>query len=302
MSDLSFERCDVYVTEPHRGERLDVFLAKSFPDISRSTIQQHIEQGLVAVNGSVSKKRFLVTPGDLVVFHLLPPSIPDISPEPMSFHVLYEDEDLFVIDKPAGLVVHPAPGNPRGTFVNGLLSYCKDIECLDPIRPGIVHRLDKDTSGVLIAVKTKKMLWDLSKQFQDRSVEKEYLAVVVGSFTERMEVRKAIGRDLVHRKKMMVRDDCKESSTDFIPLKIGKEVSFVRAIPHTGRTHQIRVHLQYLGFPVLGDAVYGRSEINEKHRALRQLLHCHRITFFHPRTQQRMTIEASIPKDILPYT
>ena len=245
----------------------------------------------------------------------LPPPQPlHALPEEMSFDILYEDADLFIINKPSGLVVHPSPGNRTGTFINGFVAHCKDLSCDDPIRPGLVHRLDKDTSGVLLAAKKPEILAALSLQFQERTVCKEYLAVVTGRMERSVCVDEPIGRDPVHRQRMAVVAEGKKAKTDFVPegppfcltpypqrggcIQFARDCTLVRATPYTGRTHQIRVHLALLKMPILGDSVYGFRSVNEMWGGPRQMLHCWSIAFAHPRTGKEMVVQAPIPKDM----
>lgn len=214
----------------------------------------------------------------------------------MQFDILYEDEFLLAINKPPGLVVHPAPGNWEGTFVNGLLALCHIADNTDPIRPGIVHRLDKETSGVLVAAKSTPILNALCKQFHDRTVLKEYLAIVEGTCTGSHEVRGAIGRDQRHRQKMTIRLDGKEAFTQITALASCQNLSIVKAMPHTGRTHQIRVHLASLGFPVLGDSLYGKKPCGQ---IPRHMLHCAQICLVHPISHSTLVLKATIPNDML---
>lgn len=287
------------------GLRLDLFLAQQL-SISRASVQQWIEQGLVHVNGEARPKRFFVQAGDGVSFCPPEPSVSHVIPEQMLFDILYEDGELFVINKPPGLVVHPAPGNRSGTFVNGFMAYCHDLQCTDPIRPGVVHRLDKDTSGVLVAAKTPGTLAHLSRQFQERLVTKEYVALIVGHMAESVRVAEPIGRDPRNRQRMAVVSSGKEAETEFFPcgkpFRIGrqytKDCTLVTAKPRTGRTHQIRVHLASLGTPVLGDALYGGTDSVVKEWRIRQMLHCRRLGFIHPKTGESVVVEAPIPKDM----
>lgn len=299
MMDMLHEGCwqTAVVTAQHAGLRLDVAMTKLF-SLSRTSLQRQIEEGVVFVNGHVQKKRYLVVEGDLVAFCPTPEQPSHLTPEPMAFELLYEDDVLLMINKPPGLVVHPAPGNRSGTIANGLVAYIHDLECQDPIRPGIVHRLDKDTSGVLIVAKTLGALKDLSRQFHDRLVHKEYLAIVAGCCTEPMHCSAPIGRDPRHRKRMAVIEGGKPAQTDIFPLCQLESHSLVKAAPHTGRTHQIRVHLATLKYPVLGDSLYGRREINERMNVKRQLLHCSQMTFTHPVTNNEMTVQAPMPNDM----
>ena len=305
-----FPHDQVVVPPECSGLRVDVALTRLL-DLSRASLQRYIEEGLVHVNGQPCKKRSLVTTGDLLVVNLPPPASSHVEPEEMSFDILYEDADLFIINKPAGLVVHPAPGNREGTFVNGFVAHCKDLECEDPVRPGLVHRLDKDTSGVLIAAKKPEILAALSRQFQERSVQKQYLAVIVGRLERPVCVDKPIGRDPRHRQQMAVIANGKSAKTEFVPegapFQLGqgrgcvqspRDCTLVKAIPYTGRTHQIRVHLASLGLPILGDSVYGLRPVNEMWNGSRQMLHCCCIAFVHPRTKREMSIQAPVPEDM----
>lgn len=310
-----FPHHQVVVPPECSGLRVDVALTRLL-DLSRASLQRYIEEGLVHVNGQPCKKRLLVATGDLLSVCLPPPSPSHVTPQKMVFDVLYEDADLFIINKPPGLVVHPAPGNRDGTFVNGFVAHCADLMCDDPIRPGLVHRLDKDTSGVLIAAKKPEILAALSEQFQERRVRKEYLAVVVGRLEHPVCVDKPIGRDPVHRQRMAVLENGKPAKTDFSPespsfplipygsqgrgcIQSPRDCTLVTAIPHTGRTHQIRVHLAYLGVPVLGDLVYGIRSVNEIWNGPRHMLHCRSIAFAHPRRGEEMVIQAPIPEDFV---
>jgi 23S rRNA pseudouridine1911/1915/1917 synthase len=308
-----FPHRQVVIPPECSGLRVDVALTRLL-DLSRASLQRYIEEGLVHVNGHPCKKRLLVAAGDLLVVHLPPPPPSHVTPQEMKFDVLYEDADLFIINKPPGLVVHPAPGNREGTFVNGFVAHCSDLECDDPIRPGLVHRLDKDTSGVLIAAKKPEILSALSEQFQQRRVHKEYLAIVVGRLEQPIGVDKPIGRDPVHRQRMAVVANGKSAKTEVVPegppfrltpyeakgrecIQSRQDCTLIKAIPHTGRTHQIRVHLAWLGVPILGDSVYGIRSVNEMWNGPRQMLHCRSIAFTHPRTGEEMVIHAPIPED-----
>jgi len=252
-----------------------------------------IELGRVRVNGSLEKKRYVVSSGDTIAFELIEEEPLHLGAESMDFEILYEDEWLFVVNKPPGLVVHPAPGNRSGTFVNGLVAHCGEILSDDPIRPGIVHRLDKETSGVLLAAKSQEVVRALSRQFHDREVEKEYYAIVVGEMREEVNVSFPIGRHPKERKKMAVVEGGREASTIFFPMAVANGYTFVRAIPYTGRTHQIRVHLAEIGFPILGDSLYGKKRGIE-----RQMLHCSRMGFTHPHKKEWMVCSAPMWGDM----
>lgn len=285
------------VSEEKSGIRLDRVLVDLFPELTRTYAASLIDEQQVFVNGVLQKKRYLVDSGDYITLSLPPPISSMITPEKMDFNVLYEDEDFFVINKPPHLVVHPAPGNRRGTFVNGFLSYLEPAAFDDPIRPGVVHRLDKDTSGVLLAAKNREALYAVSKQFHDRQVEKEYFAVVFGECAEYRDINEPIGRDSRNRKKMAILENGRASRTEVWRLKSSLGYSFVKAHPYTGRTHQIRVHLRSLGLSILGDDLYGQKEINSKW-GVRQMLHCGSLRFMHPKKKTMMHIKASFFPDM----
>ncbi|MGL5627094.1 MAG: RluA family pseudouridine synthase [Candidatus Rhabdochlamydia sp.] len=277
--------------------RLDVLLSMRFPEQSRSYFQFLIKQGYVLINQNVVKKREKPKPGDEIEVHFqITPEI-DLTPESIDLEILYEDEHLIAINKPAGMVVHPAPGHHQGTFVNALLFHCKQLESDDPLRPGIVHRLDKDTSGILIAAKTRQAHAGLIDLFAKRKIEKTYLAICIG--TPRCGlIDVPIARHPYRRKEMTVCLQGRESKTFCEVLAQNGSLSFVKLQLLTGRTHQLRVHLKHVGTPILGDETYGNATINKKFSTKRQLLHAHFIKFFHPITQQNLSITAPIPEDV----
>lgn len=277
--------------------RLDALLSLRFPDKSRSYFQFLIEQGYVLVNGKTIKKRERTKPGDEIkIYFQITPEI-DLTPESINLEILYEDEHLIAINKPAGMVVHPAPGHHRGTFVNALLFHCKQIDCGDPLRPGIVHRLDKDTSGILIAAKTRTVHAGLTDLFAKRKIEKTYLAICIGVPKESL-IDMPIARHPFRRKEMTVCMQGKTSKTLCRVLAQNHSLSLVKLEPLTGRTHQLRVHLKHIGTPILGDEIYGNAIINKKFSTRRQLLHAYFIKFFHPITQQIFSLTAPIPEDL----
>ena len=282
----------IFVTESEETVRLDKLLAQRYPDHSRTYFQYLIEQGFVLLNGERAKKRMIPEEGDEIeVCFQLTPEI-SLEPESIPLEIIYEDEHILAINKPAGMVVHPAPGHWSGTFVNALLGYCKELPTQDPLRPGIVHRLDKDTSGVLIAAKTLEAHQKLIEKFALRTMEKTYLAVCVGSPKNGM-ISAAIGRHPVHRKEMTVIPDGKEAVTHVQVVAIGNRLSLVLLKPKTGRTHQLRVHLKHLGTPILGDEVYG-SPVS----GLRHMLHAYKLSFTHPITLAPLHLCAPIPADM----
>ena len=290
-------RREFIVKATDAGVRLDRFLANSANEFSRSRIQTLIREGFVTVNGDVPRAREIVRAGDRIV--LVEPAVQavDLFPEKIALSVLFEDNDLIVINKPAGISVHPGAGRKRGTLVNGLLSHCKNLSGIGgEERPGIVHRLDKETSGCLVVAKNDFAHLDLSRQFAARTVEKIYLALVAGKLRRGSgTIVAAITRHRVHRKKMTIaREGGREARTDFKVLRTGREASLLECRLHTGRTHQIRVHLQHLGHPILGDIVYGRRHAGNFSR---QMLHAWKLAFDHPRTKERMHFEAPVPED-----
>lgn len=290
------------VTEGEAGERLDKLLHRHFEGrYSRSYFQHLIDEGLVLLNGSPVKKRIQPQIGDEIeVQFALTPEI-TLASEAIDLSIIYEDDDLIVVNKPAGMVVHPAPGNWSHTFVNALLYHCGQIECeAGTLRPGIVHRLDKDTSGVLVAAKTLQCQQKLSALFASRQVTKEYIAVCYGIPPEG-EIATLIGRHPIHRKEMAVGPHGK-MAVSFVTV-LGKEshLSVVKVSIATGRTHQIRVHLKHKGSPVLGDLVYGVPSANRTYKVHRQLLHASLLQFKHPITGELLELKAPIPEDMLPF-
>lgn len=278
--------------------RLDQILTKRFlGHYSRTYFQSLIQEGLVLVNGAPVKKRLKPEAGDEIEIEFVLNRAIDLSPEPIAFDILYEDDDLIAVNKPAGLVVHPAPGHWSGTFVNGLLYHCHiELKNRDDLRPGIVHRLDKDTSGVLIAAKHAECQRRLVDAFAKREVVKEYFALVYG-YPSQLLVDAPIGRSPKNRQKMGVVPSGKPARSHIRVLQKGKELSLVEVGLETGRTHQIRVHLSWIGTPILGDPLYGSAEVNRRYLATRQLLHARRLKLFHPMQGHSLEFEAPLPAD-----
>ncbi len=290
------EETDLFlVPKEESGQRLDKLLSKRFEDKSRTYFQYLIEEGCVFLNGKRVKKRTIVSANDEIeLFFLATPEI-SLEPENIPLEILFEDEDLLVVNKPAGMVVHPAPGHWTSTFVHALLFHCKELRATkDNVRPGIVHRLDKDTSGCLLAAKTENAHRKLIQQFHNREIEKEYLAIAIGK-TPSLTLSAPIGRHPVRRKEMCVLEDGKEAITQFELLFDLDPICLVRARPKTGRTHQIRVHLKHLSTPLLGDPVYGKKS---SIAAARQMLHAHTLSFLHPMTRVPLKLQAHIPEDM----
>lgn len=292
----------IIVEESEAGERLDKILARRFDGIqSRSYFQMLIEEEQILLNGSPAKKRLKPSVGDEIQIHfILTPEI-GLTPEAIPLDILYEDDHILAINKPAGMVVHPAVGNWSGTFVNALLYYCQQKGSFLPesgaLRPGIVHRLDKDTSGVLLAAKTASAQQGLVNLFSSRKVHKEYLAICIGN-PGNLEMSAAIGRHPVHRRLMtVVETGGKSALTLCKTLAHNNFFSLVHLVLATGRTHQIRVHLKHQGTPILGDSTYGSTTSNTKFGVERQLLHAERVSFIHPITNQFLEIIAPQPLD-----
>jgi 23S rRNA pseudouridine1911/1915/1917 synthase len=298
----------VYVaTEDSRGRRLDRFLQMELPGHSRAFLQKLIEQGNVLVNGKPCKPSYRVHTGDKVSVEIPPPRPLETRPESIPLDVLYEDDDIIVVNKPAGMVVHPAAGNAEHTLVNALLHHCRGkLAGISGVqRPGIVHRLDKGTSGCLVVAKTDPAHQSLVAQFKARSVKKIYRAVCWGTFTKTSgTIKTDIGRSAHDRKKMSASPARgRPSHTDYRVLKQLGQLALVELILHTGRTHQIRVHMAHIGHPIIGDTTYGRarspvSGLQSPFSVARPLLHAYKLGFTHPRTAKFMEFEAPIPEDI----
>jgi len=280
------------------GVRLDAWLAEAVPEHSRARWQGLIREGRVTVNGESVKPNCKLRIDDCVRWTVPGPVEALPQPEEIPLDILYEDRDLIVINKPAGLVVHPAAGHDTGTLVNALLHHCTDLAGIGgEKRPGIVHRLDKDTSGVMVIAKNEAAMNSLARQFKERETEKEYLALVRGEPSPPGgTVETTIGRHPVHRKKMAVNvRGGRGAVSRYEVLKNFGEVSLVRVRIETGRTHQIRVHMAHIRHPVIGDTVYGR---NSSVKAPRQMLHAARLSLTHPATGRRLTFEAPLPADM----
>src|SRR3984893_11987819 len=277
--------------------RLDRFLADELPRLSRSRFQQLIRDGFVRLNGKTARARDLLRTGDIVDLTEPPPEKITTQPEAIPLDILFEDDDLIVINKPPGLVVHPGAGHREHTLVNALLHHCPILSGIGgEERPGIVHRLDKDTSGCLVIAKNDEAHRELSVQFADRTVEKIYLALVAGKLRKTAGViEEKIGRHPVDRQRMSVTSRRgRTAKTEYRVLHSSDEVSLIECRLHSGRTHQIRVHLHHLGHPVLGDKVYGARLAKN---FLRQMLHAWKLGFEHPRTKKWKNFEASLPND-----
>jgi 23S rRNA pseudouridine1911/1915/1917 synthase len=290
----------------HEGKvRLDKLLAGQVPELSRSAAQRLIDGGRVTVNGDLVKASYKVRPGDQVVAFLPADEPPGLAPEAIPLEVVYEDPALLVVDKPAGMVVHPAPGHPGGTLVNALLAYCPELAANGDERPGIVHRLDRDTSGLILVAKSDKVRRALQRQFKDRQVHKAYLALLDGHLQPAWgRIEAPVGRDPQHRQRMTVLAGGREAVTEYHVLEqfahqVGPaagDYTLAEAEPLTGRTHQIRVHFASIDHPVVGDGVYGRRK--QRLPVPRQFLHARRLGFRHPLTGERLSLEAPLPEEL----
>jgi len=291
---------------------LDAVVSSLVPDCSRSHAARLIRDGLVRVNSDLKKPGYRVKTGDSVAGELPPPETVSFEPEPLGLDILYEDEDIVVINKPSGLVVHPAPGHYSGTLVNGLLHHCPDLlPIAGEIRPGIVHRLDKDTSGSIIVAKNAAALEHLAGQFKARTVGKKYLALVYGDMSpDRGEIDLPIGRHPTQRKKMSIASRHPRPALSLwkVHSRLGA-CNLLEIQIKTGRTHQIRVHCAAIHHPIIGDSLYGGRTGSQYRRqdpkldalsrgVKRQMLHAWRLSVDHPRSGERMTFEAPLAEDM----
>jgi 23S rRNA pseudouridine1911/1915/1917 synthase len=287
--------------------RLDTFLREKFPAASRGALQRLIEQGHVHVNGHTVKPTHSPRAGERIEIYWPEARPAEAQPEKIPLAILFEDQSLLVLNKPAGLVVHPAAGHEEHTLVNALLHHCQgSLSGIGGVaRPGIVHRLDKETSGCLVVAKNDETHLALSAQFAKRQVEKIYNAIVCGELArESGEIRAAIARHPSHRKRMAAHDDNsgRAAHTSYRVLERLNAATLVEAQIHTGRTHQVRVHFQFLGHPLVGDETYGARQnagLKEltNYAAPRVMLHARELSFIHPRTEEQMSFEAPLPKD-----
>ena len=290
-------RIELVVPANEAKVRLDQFLAKRLPEFSRSRLQQLIRDGFVRLNDSASRPRQIVRSGDTIELSEPPLEKIETLPEQIAFEILFEDNDLIVINKAAGLVVHPGAGHREHTLVNALLHHCTTLSGIGgKERPGIVHRLDKETSGCLVVAKNDAAHRELSRQFGARTVEKTYLALVAGKLRKPAGViEEKIGRHPVHRQRMSATPlRGRAAKTEYWVVRSSERASLVECRLHSGRTHQIRVHLHHLGHPVLGDKVYAPRLAKD---FARQMLHAWKLGFRHPRTEEWKRFEAPLPDD-----
>lgn len=302
LTVMSLYNREIEITLDAVGERLDKALTEALPDLSRMQWQKLIREGRVMIDGERAKPSYRIVGGET-----LQASIPEvveveITAEDIPLDIRYEDDDIIVVNKPAGMVVHPSLGHAGGTLVNALLAHCPDLEGVGgERRPGIVHRLDKDTSGLIVAAKHDHALWQLQNQFKQRTVSKVYWALVNGSLQPPEALIDApIGRDPRHRQKMAVvangSGDARPAQTAYRALTYYPEYTFVECRPHTGRKHQIRVHLAYIGFPVVADGIYGRRK--DRLGLKRHFLHAAELTFRRPSDGAEVRVTAELPDEL----
>ncbi|MBM2841167.1 MAG: rluD [Bacteroidetes bacterium] len=300
---------EIIVPPGKKKERLDVFLTNHVENATRNKVQRAIQEGAVLVNGETVKSSHPVAPGEVIRITLPKPPPQKALPENIPLDIVYEDDDLLVVNKPAGMVTHPAYGNYTGTLVNALLHHCNRLSTLkDPTRPGIVHRLDKDTSGLMVVAKTETAHAKLAKQFAARSIKREYWAIVWGVFV----IETLLGRSKSDRKKMAVVKDGKHAITEFNVLEQFAYLSLVKLKLRTGRTHQIRVHLAHINHPVFGDPTYNgrhlvagpgtpkqKAEVQHLLQFIsRQALHARTLGFVHPTTHKDVFVDSELPPDM----
>lgn len=289
------EDVKIRIVEEQKGQRIDKILTQELTDFSRTQIQLLIQNGHVVVHNKAVKASYKGEVGDEVFIHFPEPEKTDILPENIPLDIVYEDHDVIVVDKPTGMIVHPSAGIYSGTLVNALLYHCHDLSGINGItRPGIVHRIDKDTSGLLMIAKNDMAHQSLSQQLQEHTVTRRYLALVHGLIPHEFgRIEAPIGRDPNDRQKMTCTDkNAKDAITNFKVIERFKNMSLVECRLETGRTHQIRVHMQYIGYPVYGDPQYG---LRRDDTSFGQYLHAKILGFIHPRTQEEMYFESELP-------
>lgn len=296
-SDVSCEEIrEFLVEEDEEGDRLDVYLADQFVDMSRSYIQKIIKDKKVTVNGKIEKAKYLVKEEDKIVIEIPKPKVLEVVPQDIPIEIVYEDDDIIIVNKPQGMVVHPAPGNYEGTLVNAILYHCKgNLSSINGvIRPGIVHRIDKDTSGILMIAKNNNAHNCLAEQLKDHSITREYEFICHGVFKEdNVTVDRPIGRNPKDRLKMAIVPNGKRAVTHFEVIERFNGYTHVRARLETGRTHQIRVHAMSINHPLVGDPVYGPK--NSKIKLNGQALHAKKLGFIHPTTKEYIEFDSELP-------
>ena len=285
------------IVKENSGNRIDAFISSIDEAYSRTAVQRLIDEENIIVNGKKTKASYKVQVGDIIEIEALPPKEINLEAEEIPLDIIYEDKDIIVVNKPKGMVVHPANGNPNGTLVNAVMSICKDSlsGIGGELRPGIVHRLDKDTSGILIVAKNDKSHINLSEQIKNHEVKKTYIAIVRGLIKENeATINMPIGRSTKDRKKMDVTEKGRNAVTHFKVLARSDKNTLLEVNIETGRTHQIRVHLSHIGYPIIGDNVYSNGK--NKWNIEGQCLHAWKLDFVHPITNEKMHLEADIPE------
>jgi 23S rRNA pseudouridine1911/1915/1917 synthase len=296
---LEPDTIELFVPPERAGERLDRFVANAVADLSRSYVQQLIGDGRVSVDGRLARSSLSLRGGERVLVTVPPPQPTALTPEAIPLQIVYEDDDVVVVDKPAGMVVHPAPGHLGGTLANALLARYPDMQVNGGVRPGIVHRIDQDTSGLLVVARHDRAMQALTEQQRARTMLKVYLAVVEGRFKEPEGVIDApIGRHAADRLRMAVTSGGREARTHYTVREELGDYTLLEVRLETGRTHQIRVHMLHRSRPVLGDPVYGGRRQRASFGLTRQFLHAHRLGFQHPADQSWREFEAPLPPDL----
>lgn len=296
------EVIELYPDRSHLNMRLDKFVSVELPDLSRTWVQQLISDGSLLVDGFVRRPSFKVTPGQVITVDLPEVEETEIVAEDIPLDIVFENQDILMVNKPAGLVVHPAAGHASGTLVNAVLFHAPEISIQGSTRPGIIHRLDKDTSGIMVIAKSDRAQTSLAEQWQARKVGKKYLALVTGVVEEDTATIDApIGRNSVNRQQMAATRSGKEAVTHFTVLERFAESTLLDVTIETGRTHQIRVHLAFIGHPVVGDALYGNKvskRVAEGLELNRQFLHAQSLSFAMPGTGEDRVFEAPLPAEL----
>lgn len=290
------EKMDHTILEEQKGDRIDKVVSSLDREWSRTQVQQWIKDGHVLVNGQKVKTNYKCSHGDSIEIMIPDPEELDVIPEEMDLDIYFEDKDVLIVNKPKGMVVHPAPGHVSGTLVNGLMAHCKDLSGINGVlRPGIVHRIDKDTSGLLMVAKNDLAHESLVNQLVEKTVTRKYKAIVHGVIPHDFGTIDApLGRDQRDRQSMAVVDNGKNAVTHFHVLERFNEFTFVECQLETGRTHQIRVHMKYIGYPLAGDPKYGPKKTLDLGG---QALHAGLLGFTHPRTNEYLEFEAPLPKE-----
>lgn len=290
------ETIEHIVHNEETGERIDKIISKLNSEWSRSQVQEWIKNGDVLVNDKTVKSNYKCNSNDVIVINIPEPKNLDVEPEEMDLDIYYEDEDVLVVNKPRGMVVHPAPGHLHGTLVNGLMAHCKDLSGINGVlRPGIVHRIDKDTSGLLMVAKNDMAHESLVNQLVNKTVTRKYQAIVHGVIPhDHGTIDAPIGRDKNDRQSMAVVDNGKEAVTHFRVIERFDKFTHVECVLETGRTHQIRVHMKYIGYPLAGDPKYGPKKTLPIDG---QALHAGILGFSHPRTNEYLEFQAPLPDD-----